>query len=323
MQSGTLVVTENDISKLLKEYFQEDIRHHPEEIVYAKKLIDEDEWEWLEDLLHPFNNQEGYPDLVYSIHKHAYLQLLHQNDNTSLPRLTSLMKKINESDKARYNSLLWVESHDLSQLSKHALFIQVAKFMYKYMYPSMSWEAPPTPNCSRLVRLITRGLLYERCEKTCADRKATPTPHDVLDLVTWFHKMITDRHTPPIAPPTLSIDLVQHSRLNEELHHNALTPPIPEIQTDTTPPRYQLSLAKSAPSKVPHSLAQFTTPTKSAAPPSNHPRTSTPRNPVATQATSAAITNELTLTPISRVKQVQSQEPIKAVLLTTIHDKQV
>lgn len=311
---------ESDISKLLKQYSQEDILQHPEEITYARELIYEGEWEWVEDLLHPFTNQVGYLDLLYCIRKQAYLELLHQNNDSSISRLMSLMKKINESEKSHYNSLLLVKSHDPShiRLLRHALFIQVAKFMYKYMYPSMSWEAPPTPDASRLTQLITRGLLYEKCEKAYTGKNDT---QDVINLVGWFRKSIaTEGRT---SLPTLSIDII-----SDDKPHNPSTPPVSSQGGSPPPHGGQVSLTKSAPSKVlPHLAAPFTTPVQPDSSPSDLPRTSTPRIPAGNEADTTEVptkstvaNNELTLTPI-RIKQDPPKS--KALLLSTIQDKQV
>ncbi len=194
------------------------------------------------------------------------------------------------------------------QQNRQTVFYKIAGYMYKYMYPSLYWKAPPTSTPSRLVELVTRGLLYEKmCESTYNIPRNDQEPSTCI-----CKTLFSNQPTMSKDPPTLSIRLLSPTS-KQTLHHSLMTPPTSVATTVPSNKNVSVLLSKSVANKVHNDIIVATPFNK----PTKQPHTSTPKDP---SSCKRVIVNEQIFTPILKTKRKIKE---LSTLLTTITDKQV
>ena len=201
--------------------------------------------------------------------------------------------------------------------SRESLYHQLVDFINSQFYSSSTQSLP---QYSKLVQLVSKGLMYEQCEKIYISRHgldlALPPDH-ILDIMTWLQHLPDSMYQTP--PTVLPISVTHPSTIVNLMH---------SLTVETTPTSAHYCHSQSVPDKLSHvhqakcSGLNVTPPTGTVAGTVTGPLSSTPLYPVTAEP--------LHTTPIHEMSKTYNvQEELKSSvrpnlqLVSKHSDKQV
>ena len=231
---------------------EEDLRDNlkprvPEDLAFLRRLCLNGRWEDVVECVKAFESCEHSQDCLYEVYKQWYLETLSSMqsgvEGSRVKLLSSLLSRLKEltSSEKDYSTLLSLldlpsvgTSPDYTSWSLYPtrmkIFHTIAQWMAKFIYPGLDpltvlKPADPTdPVRAKLVQLVAKGLMYEKCEAIALSRcrgDKGEKGSEMFDLCGWM------RQQPDSAfqiPPS-SCQLTFHPR-------NTSTEPTPNQQSE-------------------------------------------------------------------------------------------
>ena len=198
----------------------------------VRRLVSLGQWEHVRSFLLPLKDKEGYSHCQFLLHRQELLELLFSRaDNLPLyeTKVRKAMLRLQQScpTKEQFVALSYLVS--LSNLqadpnykewtpanSRLELFHVLSNFLRRHVHPQASlMGAAQTTGGSRLAQLVTRGLLYEKCEevfKTQQQEKENESTNP-MDLCQWLHQQPDSMFL--AQPPHVLLEVAQQPSSTE------------------------------------------------------------------------------------------------------------
>jgi WD40 repeat protein len=255
LEKKPVILKQYEIDSLIESHVNSVYQHHPQqslsnELTFLRDLITNGQWLYVEEFLTPFKKEEGHVKILYHIYQQEYMELMiSTRDDKRKHRLKEVLDRLSilcpSKEEYSYLCLLLnnanISSHPLYSNwslynSRESLYKEIHDFVQHHLYPSCSVPPSLSSQDSRLVQLIARGLMYERCEEIHMIKhglKPIPSGH-ILDLVNWLQHLQDSCYQ--MSPDLLPV--------------NITCQPENESCIGVTPPCHGVSHSSSVPDKT-------------------------------------------------------------------------
>ena len=210
---------------------------YPAELLFFQDLILEGQWSEVVDLVQLLAHSESYNHVMYAIERQRFLEMLyhHRDPSTSRPaperegiqehlqRLKHLCPSRTEfATLSCLTTLPHLTDHPAFsdwevRASRHQLFQCVGRKMAEAIYHSAAdgifpLRASGDLAANRLVQLVAKGLLYEKCEATVTEHltgvEAHNQPQGIVDLQKCISAVLNRSLQHELVPHPVSVEVV-------------------------------------------------------------------------------------------------------------------
>ena len=192
-----------------------------QELVFLRELVLNGQWNDVIKYLSPLKTLNGYLACCYQLYKQEYLELLTSKEKiddleAKLCKMLTRLKSITSCEE-EFSSLLFlltvpdptIHCEKWTRMGgRLALFHHISDFLTCHLVtPTLKRNQRK----HRLAQLVTKGLLYERCETVCSARHGITLPEDdrLLNLYEWIEQQPASSFMSP--PGSMQIATLAHS----------------------------------------------------------------------------------------------------------------
>lgn len=224
--SSTVTIDERQVLRAVYEYLErteqpesafallennsDDLKslQEPKDLVILKKFCINGRWENVLECVNAFQESKGFKNCLYEVTKQWYLEVLSEKSvkfskDSDIKLLRDLLLKIkqlcpSEREYLLLKSLVKISSPSANPEYSHWSLLSSRVRVYQLLANwllNLNTEHSPRDNTSvldtRLVKLLAKGLLYERCEAIClrrcrSEQKASSL--EMFDLSAWMQQ---------------------------------------------------------------------------------------------------------------------------------------
>ena len=260
---------------------------YPADLLYLRDLVLSGNWNGLEEYLSHLNMTDCDKEIVYAIEKQKFVEILAARNTTKydsegnlsgrdgrertsslseqdyLKRLKSICPSTEEfrsllefTLKVRAGQQVGVSSTRLT------LFHKIGKRVADALYPGNTYFAARPINRARLVELLSKGLLYEKCESLVSahmKERGYGEPEGIVDIQRCLSGSLVEiRHRQLTALP-VDVDVSKYGPskydMYHKLHHQNVSSPSSGGLTDVNMHRSDLAEERKDLAKFSSSLS--------------------------------------------------------------------